>query len=96
MTALADSHGWPGRADEALDVPDDDQVEQAARHGLARSVEDLLARRYRTLFIDAAAAWQHTPRIARRLAQVLDHDEAWQQTQLEAMDERTRQYGRRE
>ena len=96
VTALADSHGWPGRADEALDVPDDDQVEQAARHGLARSVEDILARRYRTLFIDAAAAWQHTPRIARRLAQVLDHDEAWQQTQLEAMDERTRQYGRRE
>ncbi|AIT28364.1 FAD dependent oxidoreductase family protein [Bordetella holmesii 44057] len=54
-------------------------VRYAARHELAQSVEDVLARRNRALFLDAAAASVAAPEVARILAQELDRDDAWQQ-----------------
>jgi glycerol-3-phosphate dehydrogenase len=63
------------------------QVVWAARHEMARTVEDVLARRTRALFLNAAAALAMAPEVARLLAQELGHDEAWQQTQLAAFRE---------
>jgi glycerol-3-phosphate dehydrogenase len=58
-----------------------------ARHEMARSVEDVLARRTRLLFLDAHAAIAKAPQIARELALELGRSEAWQQSQLTAFGE---------
>ena len=58
------------------------EVVWAARHEAARTVEDVLARRTRALFLDAQAALEMAPWVARLLAQELDRDEAWQLDQV--------------
>lgn len=60
------------------------QVVWAARHEMARSVEDVLARRVRALFYDAEAAIAAAPRVASLLAGELGRDAAWQADQLAA------------
>ncbi|MDQ8031217.1 glycerol-3-phosphate dehydrogenase/oxidase [Bordetella genomosp. 1] len=59
-------------------------VRYAARAELARTVEDVLSRRNRALFLDAAAAELAAPEVARILAEELGHDAAWQQAQQAA------------
>lgn len=58
------------------------QVVWAARHEMARSVEDVLARRIRALFYDAEAARSAAPKVAELLAGELCRDVAWQAAQL--------------
>lgn len=53
-----------------------------ARHEMARTVEDVLARRTRLLFLDAKATLAVAEDVARELAQELGRDEAWQRQQL--------------
>jgi len=53
-----------------------------ARYEMARTVEDVLARRTRLLFLDARATLSAAPEVARELAQELRRDEPWQQAQL--------------
>lgn len=53
------------------------EVRHAARHELARTVEDVLARRNRVLFFDAALAAAAAPAVARLLADELGRDAAW-------------------
>jgi glycerol-3-phosphate dehydrogenase len=62
------------------------EVVWAAREELARSVEDILARRTRALFLNAKAAIRMAPRVAAILAQELGHDKAWQVAQVEAFN----------
>lgn len=59
-------------------------VRFAARHELARRVEDVLARRNRALFLDARAAVEAAPRVAAILAEELGHDDAWQAGEVES------------
>jgi len=49
----------------------------AARHEMARTVEDVLARRTRALFLDARATIEAAPAVARILATELDRSEDW-------------------
>lgn len=65
----------------------DDDAAWFARHEMARSVEDVLARRTRLLFLDVAAALGKAPQVARELARELGRDEAWQTAQLAAFGE---------
>jgi glycerol-3-phosphate dehydrogenase len=58
------------------------QVVWAVRHEMARSVEDVLSRRTRSLFLDADAAIAAAPRVAEILAAELGRDAAWQAEQL--------------
>jgi glycerol-3-phosphate dehydrogenase len=58
------------------------EVVWSARHEMARTVEDVLARRTRALFLNARAALRMAPRVADLLAQELGHDPAWQKDQL--------------
>ena len=60
------------------------QVVWAARHELARTVEDVLSRRTRELLLDARASIEMAPRVAALLAKELGRDEAWEQAQVEA------------
>lgn len=55
-----------------------------ARYEMARTVEDVLARRTRWLFLDSAAAIQAAADVAGILASELDQDENWQREQVAA------------
>ena len=59
------------------------EVLWAARHEMARTVEDVLSRRTRMLLLDARASVEAAPLAARLLAAELGRDEAWQRGQLE-------------
>lgn len=65
----------------------DDDAGWFARHEMARTVEDVLARRTRWLFLDTRAALAKAPQVARELARELGRDETWQKAQLVAFDE---------
>jgi glycerol-3-phosphate dehydrogenase len=67
-------------------------VRYAARNELARSVEDVLARRNRALFLDSAAAVRAAPDVARILAEELDHDAAWQRRTVADFERTARLY----
>jgi glycerol-3-phosphate dehydrogenase len=59
------------------------EVVWAARREMARTVEDVLARRTRALFLNAAAALASAPRVAELLARELGRDSVWEARQLE-------------
>jgi glycerol-3-phosphate dehydrogenase len=59
------------------------EVVWAARHEAARSVEDVLARRTRALFLDARASMEAAPQVAVLLTAELERDLAWQDHQVE-------------
>jgi len=58
------------------------QVVWAARQEMARTVDDVLARRTRALLLDAAAAIAMAGDVARLLAAELGRDEQWQRDQI--------------
>jgi glycerol-3-phosphate dehydrogenase len=58
------------------------EVVWAARCEMARTVEDVLARRTRALFLDARAAVEAAPAVAKLLAAELNKDESWREKQL--------------
>lgn len=60
------------------------QVVLAVRNEMARSVEDVLARRLRLLFLNAEVASDVAPTVAALLAQELGHDQNWQQQQIDS------------
>jgi glycerol-3-phosphate dehydrogenase len=60
------------------------EVVWAARYEMARTVEDVLARRTRALFLDARAALEAAPRVADVLARELGRSDDWKARDLEA------------
>ena len=64
----------------------------AAREEMARSVEDILARRTRSLFLDARAAIVAAPLVGQILATELGHDAAWGQQSAAAFIELAKGY----
>jgi glycerol-3-phosphate dehydrogenase len=68
------------------------EVIWAARYEMARTVEDVLARRVRALFLDAEAALEMTEEVASLLAQELNRDEAWKLTQISTFTELAKHY----
>ncbi len=97
-TDAATLRQW-GEKDPALAEPLDHalpytgaEVVWAARHEMARSVEDILSRRTRALLLNAGAAMRMAPRVAALLAAELGRDAAWQQEQLEAFEKVARGY----
>jgi len=54
----------------------------AVRHEMARTVEDVLARRTRALFLNARAAIEMALPVAALIARELSRDEAWQREQI--------------
>lgn len=55
----------------------------ATREEMARTVEDVLARRTRSLFLNSAAAVEIAPQVARLMAAELQEDDTWCTEQLE-------------
>lgn len=60
------------------------EVVWAARMEMARTVEDVLSRRTRSLLLDAAASIEAAPAVARLLADELGRDAAWAESQPRA------------
>jgi glycerol-3-phosphate dehydrogenase len=56
----------------------------AARHEMARTVEDVLSRRTRALLLDARAAIEAAPCVASLMARELGHTPAWEKAQVAA------------
>jgi glycerol-3-phosphate dehydrogenase len=68
------------------------EVIWAVRVEMARTVEDVLARRCRALILNAAAAVEMAPEVARLMAQELGHDEGWQRREVAAFTQLADQY----
>ncbi|MGC4053539.1 MAG: FAD-dependent oxidoreductase [Paludibaculum sp.] len=68
------------------------EVIWAARWEMARTVEDVLARRTRALLLNARAAMDMAPRVAELLAGELGMDAAWQRTQVDSFAAMARRY----
>jgi glycerol-3-phosphate dehydrogenase len=60
------------------------EVIWAARYEMARTVEDVLARRTRALFLDARAAIEAAPAVADLLAAELKRSDWWRARDLES------------
>jgi glycerol-3-phosphate dehydrogenase len=60
------------------------EVIWAVRYEMARTVEDVLARRTRALFLNAGAAIALAPRVAAIMAAELDKDQVWADEQSAA------------
>jgi glycerol-3-phosphate dehydrogenase len=58
------------------------EVIWATRHEMARTIEDVLARRTRALFLDARAAMTMAPAIAQLMAAELQKDADWEKEQV--------------
>jgi len=65
----------------------------AVRAEMARTVEDVLARRLRALFLNAAAAAELAPRVAGMIARELGRDEGWVRDQTHSFGRTAKQYG---
>jgi len=59
------------------------EVVWAARHEMARTVEDVLARRTRALLLDAQASAEAAPEVAHLMAAELGMDAVWERRQVE-------------
>jgi glycerol-3-phosphate dehydrogenase len=64
----------------------------AARNEMARTVEDVLARRTRALFLNARAAMAIAPGVAELMAKELGRDEVWQAEQVRQFEELAKGY----
>jgi glycerol-3-phosphate dehydrogenase len=56
----------------------------AARQEMARTVDDVISRRTRALFLNARAAQRMIEPVAKLLARELGRDDAWVRTQIES------------
>jgi glycerol-3-phosphate dehydrogenase len=63
-----------------------------ARKEMARTVEDVLARRTRALLLDARASAESAPRVASLLARELKRDRAWVTDEVQRYRELARGY----
>ncbi|MDR1336948.1 MAG: glycerol-3-phosphate dehydrogenase/oxidase [Tannerella sp.] len=68
------------------------EVVWAVREEMAFTVEDVLARRLRLLFLDARAAMEAAPKVASLMAKELGEDAAWEQAQVDAFVETAKGY----
>jgi glycerol-3-phosphate dehydrogenase len=68
------------------------QVVWAARREMARTVDDVLARRTRALLLDARAAIAIAPQVAKLMAAELAKDERWQAEQVTQFTSVARNY----
>ena len=87
----ADLPGWDEPLHPSLPCRPS-QVVWAARHEMARTVEDVLARRTRCLLLGARASAGIAPAVAALMARELGRDEDWQRRQVAEYGELARGY----
>lgn len=68
------------------------EVVWAAREEMARTAEDFLARRSRSLFLDARSSMEAAPEVAKLMARELERREGWEGEQVRAYRELAQGY----
>lgn len=68
------------------------EVIWAVRYEMARTIEDVLARRVRALFLDARAAIDMSPAVAELIAEELGRDEIWKNDQIKEFKKLAQNY----
>ncbi len=68
------------------------EVVWAVRREMARTVDDVLARRVRVLYLDAKASIVLAPKVASIMAEELGRDKKWEQQQVKEFTEMARGY----
>jgi glycerol-3-phosphate dehydrogenase len=68
------------------------QVEWAVQHEMARTLEDVLSRRTRCLFLDARESRRIAPEVATIMMRLLKKDAAWRDAQVSSFNKLTEQY----
>lgn len=58
------------------------ELQFSVKYEMAMTVEDILARRSRLLFIDAQAAVDVAPLVAKRMSELLNEDQQWEEEQV--------------
>ena len=78
------------------DIGQDHQVlclpVECSREEMAQTVEDVLARRVRALFMDARAAIDMAPRVASIMAREMGKDKKWENEQVEEFTRLAKNY----
>jgi glycerol-3-phosphate dehydrogenase len=78
-----------------LDLPyTHEDVVRSVREEMARTVEDVLARRTRALFLNAQAAIEIAPRVAEIMAEELRKSESWIEQQIENFNKTAESYAK--
>lgn len=88
-TSAVDAKGEPLHGKLPYTVND---VAVAVRHEMARTVEDVLARRTRALFLDTKTSIEMAPRVASVMARELRRDATWEAEQVRAFTELAKSY----
>jgi glycerol-3-phosphate dehydrogenase len=83
--------GWSDPLDTALPYTAAEVI-WAVRHEMARTLEDVLARRTRALFLNAKAALRMAPSVVKLMAKELGCDAQWEASQLQAFRETAANY----
>ncbi|WP_138431364.1 glycerol-3-phosphate dehydrogenase/oxidase [Fodinibius saliphilus] len=92
LKKIAQEHeGWASRMHPNLPYTPAEVV-WAARNEMARTVEDVLARRTRALLLDARASIEIADLVADLLAEELSRDEQWKSKQVAAYQELAKGY----
>ena len=68
------------------------EVVWAVREEMAMTVEDVLSRRVRLLFVDAREAMAAAPKVAQLMAKELGRDQAWIDGQVKDFTELAKTY----
>ncbi|MCA9736337.1 MAG: glycerol-3-phosphate dehydrogenase/oxidase [Gemmatimonadetes bacterium] len=88
---MEEQDGWDVPLHPRLDVTPGEVV-WSVREEMARTVDDVLARRCRALVLDARAAIEAAPAVADLLARELGRDAAWRDRQVDDFQEMARIY----
>jgi glycerol-3-phosphate dehydrogenase len=68
------------------------EVIWAVRFEMARSVEDVLARRTRSLLLDAYASMEAAKKVAHLMAKELGYSQKWEKAQVKAYEQVAKRY----
>lgn len=81
LNLINENPGWVEKLYPRMDFIKAEVI-WAVRHEMARTVEDVLARRVRALFLDARAAIDMAPEVASLMANELNKGESWKNIQV--------------
>jgi glycerol-3-phosphate dehydrogenase len=91
LELLNENPNWSQKLHPAFDFMEVEVI-WATRNEMARTVEDVLARRLRALFLDARASMVMAPAVARLMAKYMARDEAWEMQQVAAFNDLAKGY----
>jgi glycerol-3-phosphate dehydrogenase len=81
LDLINENAGWAAKLHPRMDYIKAEVI-WAIRHEMARTVEDVLARRVRALFLDARSALEMAPVVAMLMAGEMQKDGNWVQQQV--------------